>query len=156
MAVQAFQCTSPKPSGPLNWRKPHPKPYELRVQSGIRTENPKGKGSTMLLGLDSSGIGAIVCWCVVGPEQYKILAVAVALRHRGKDGGHAKEALETAMEVMEADAVSRGFDAFTMHAWVDRRNWASQKLFSASGFAKGESIDADLCEWTREVPLLEG
>ena len=95
----------------------------------------------------------MVSWCYVGGSDYKITAIAVASRHRGKGGALAKEALTTCLGVLEAEAAERGAEEFAAYAWIDSRNWHSQLLFSSFGFQKGRAVDEYLSEWSRVLSV---
>ena len=143
--LQTFQCTTPKPSG-RRYREPHPKPWEHEVQQGIRAlEPPKGGGSTVFLGVDDHGIAAVTVWTALAdPGEYYLQAVAVANRHRGQGGAHAREALKMAVSVMETQAIDRGADTLYIASRVHEENRPSQRGLAETGFREDDSIFGDL------------
>lgn len=159
-ALQQFDCTVPE--GP--WRgtrvSRHPKPWELDVQTGIHgCRPPVGPDEILLLGEDETGIAA-VSWSWHDydeddepPSVWKVLAVAVARRHRGTGGHIADEALQVTLEAFKQHGREHGTSEFGVVGWIHPRNLPSQKLSGRAGFTRLRAISADLEEWGMTVDL---
>jgi RimJ/RimL family protein N-acetyltransferase len=140
-SLKTFKCTdAPKkvklPMG--NWG-PGPAVYEHRVQSLIRTQlNCVGDPSrTVLLGRSEDGaLGGVTSYRRLSSSQYVVEVVAVAVRHRHKGGGVAREALATTLDYLTADAVADGYSMVTVSAKVHEKNRPSQFLLTHEGFAQ--------------------
>jgi RimJ/RimL family protein N-acetyltransferase len=149
-ALQEFTCTTKAARPPGSYRsRPHPKPWELQVQSFIRTLHPPaGADQVYLLGEDSSGIGAVCVLADQGtPEIVKIQAVAVSVRQRGQGGAHANEALAAGLDLAGDRARAAGFGQVIAVGWVHPRNQPSQLLCRRAGFAHRRDTRDGLQEW---------
>lgn len=157
-ALQVFTCAvNPLPYQPREpYRPRHPKPWELDVQQRIRgLRPPLGPDEILLVGEDEAGIGAVSYSWVSdnGPSIIKLLAIAVATRHRGQGGAHADEALQVALEAAGERASLNGLASFLAVGWIDRRNHVSKKMAERVGFLHVGNTPAGLEEWTVIVDL---
>jgi hypothetical protein len=149
-ALQEFTCTtkasrSSGSSRPL----PHPKPWELQVQSFIRTLHPPaGPDQEFLLGEDPSGVGAVRVLADQGtPEIVKIQAIAVSVRYRGQGGAYADEALAAGLDHAGRRARAAGLGQVIAVGWVHQRNKPSQLLCRRAGFTYRRDTRDGLQEW---------
>jgi hypothetical protein len=149
-ALQEFTCTTKAPRPPGGYRSlPHPRPWELQVQSFIRTLHPPaGPDQAYLLGEDSSGIGAVCVLADQGTSEIvKIQAIAVSVRHRGQGGAHADAALAAGLDLAGVRARVAGFGQVIVVGWVHPRNQPSQLLCRRAGFALRRDTRDGLQEW---------
>ena len=121
---------------------PHPKQWELDVQSFVRAARPpRGGGSTVFLGLDATGIGAVTIWTPFDePGSYLFQVLAIARRFRGQGGAHAMEAVNLTLSVLEAQAIDLGATELYVAARVHQNNLPSRRLIQAAGFEPDESV----------------
>ena len=135
-------CTTPQRAvyDVLTRKRAHPREWELKVQSEIRSLRPPLGGSRhLLLGEDAEGIAAVGLYDVVDAARgdYYVCAVAVAARRRSRREGGSRlgsETLELILDTITEDARSRGVIDVVVSARIDPRNRASKRLCSAAGF----------------------
>ncbi|MBB2924105.1 hypothetical protein [Cellulomonas cellasea] len=118
----------------------HPREWEWKVQSEIRSLEPPLRGARhLLVGEDAEGIAAVALYEDVDPEagDYYIGAVAVAARRRRRSEGGSTlgpEALELVLQTIAGDARPRGVTTAIVSVRIDARNGASKRLCSEAGF----------------------
>lgn len=127
---------------------PHPKPWELDVQTGIRELRPPlPPGTVAMLGFDAAGLAAVTMWSSIDdPGEYLFQMAAIATRVRGQQGGspHAHEAIDVALSIMIAEAVQSSARELGVVGRVHHQNRASQRLLSAHGFVRSDAPNQKL------------
>jgi N-acetylglutamate synthase-like GNAT family acetyltransferase len=154
-ALERFVCTDPDKKIWDGRTKSHPRPWELSVQSAVRTHKPSlERDESMILGLDDVGVAAVCAWArYANPGQVLLQLVAVAMRHRDRGGLCAKEAVETVMTIISADARSAGAVTLLVEARIDRQNEPSKRLFSQAGFVYVDDCTENLERWAHYAEL---
>jgi hypothetical protein len=108
----------------------------------------------LLLGEDAEGIAAVCLLAEQGDASVvKIQAIAVAARHRGKDGSHGDEALNAALEAAAQRGRLSGKNEILVVGWVDSRNNPSKLLNQRAGFNLRVITRAGLEEWVTVLDL---
>jgi hypothetical protein len=154
-ALQLFTCTEPSKWDPVRREKIHPRPWELEVQSGIRSQKPPiSPDQHLLLGEDEDGLGAV---CLLAeqdsPEIVKLRAIAIAMRHRNRHEGHADEALNMALQSI-ADRLSKtAITSGVAVGWIHPKNRASKRMCERGGLQFRRLLSNGLEEWVVSIEL---
>lgn len=115
-------------------------------------------GQTTLLGWTRGHtLGGVVSYRVIGTEQsFQIDIIAVELQYRRRGGLWAREALETALDFIAADADGNGYHAPRVAASIHQDNGPSQRLFDQAGFEHA-SVQPDGYEtWSTTLDIAGG
>ena len=127
------------------------------MQSGFRTLTPPAGPDTVLqLGEDESGLAAVILFSRdEDPDWSRVQArgLAVASRLRGRQGAHAREAVDVALAEMQGRAQDHGARWQLVHARIHRLNRASQRLCASAGFSYVDDLDENLQVWSLLVDL---
>jgi hypothetical protein len=92
-------------------------------------------------------IGAVCRWKTAGnPGEVLLQVVAIAGRHRGGDGAHAREAISTVMSRVIDDANAAGSTEIYVEAKIHQQNGPSKLMCSEFGF-KMIGLEGDLERW---------
>lgn len=153
-ALQAFVCTNPPKA---KWPNPHPREWELDVQSGIRgLRPPLGSDTVLALGEDAEGIGAVVLFSDIerDPSAVDLRAVAISCRLRWR-GGHqySEEAMTHAIELIQERARRAGCEEVVIACRIHRDNRASKTMCGNFGFEYLKDLPEDLEGWALSLPL---
>ena len=152
-ARQNFTCAMPAKPMWDGVRRTHPAEYELEVQSWLR-DHAVARDETLLLGIDEDGIAAMAAWTSVDdPSDVLLQAVAVATRHRHRDGSHAREAITTALDHIAADAARAHVSAVLVEGRIHQENHPSKALCAAHGFLHDGEVSPELERWVLYRPL---
>lgn len=133
-ALQRFTCTRRERR---NKRTVYPRGWERIAESAVRTVNPEcDERSTVLVGVDSAGIAAVVSVGLLEDEEasYYIELIAVEMRHRNNGGAVADAALDEAVQWVVNHGDAAGYAEVEIFAELDPRNAASRALLSRYGF----------------------
>ena len=148
-----FTCAMPARAAWDGRRRTHPAPYEIEVQSWLRSHVVR-HDETLLLGTDDGGIAAMTGWTqVAGPSRVLLQAVAVASRHRHYGGEHAREAITTALGRITADAARTQASTVGVEARIHPDNHPSKAVCAAHGFQYVQDLDPELERWALSRPL---
>lgn len=158
--LEAFICAEPEhpewdPRGRV--QLPHPAPWELTVQSEIRTTHPPLPESEALLLGFSAGRLAAVCnygWITDRGEhpQLFISVLARDVTFRGRRVGDVT--LQTVLSLLRSEKQRANVDC-GVFARIDGRNTKSRALFSKNGFVCLEDYrepDTRLDYWVHGLP----
>ena len=123
--MPAFCCTGEPKRQPGSFKKVHERPWELDVQSAVRSRRPPYQPPLfMIVGLDGEGIAAAAIYEELdGPAVVQVQFMAVALRCRGRGGGTADEMFGEILRRLElgrtlvADDASMG-STYRASAWL--------------------------------------
>lgn len=168
--LNRFICTSPEKPHLVAGRRDrsnHPTPWELDVQSYLRSDaiDEVRRGSPLLVGRVDGEAAAVSTWWPPdwlpneeGVEEASIIckAVAVACRHRRQGGEVARLLMERTVAEMRVEVQRHPSRAavFTVEARVHEFNGASQRLMSRHDFARGAAWGDDgLYQWFGEFPV---
>ncbi|MDN4598074.1 hypothetical protein [Leifsonia virtsii] len=145
--LQSFTCTVDRPR---NWREPHPRPWELQVQSWVRELKPPVHGRRSVdLGFAGPELAAVVVVDHVEEEFFHIPAVARALDRRGAATGTG--IVDHAIDLAAARA-SPDLDHIILSANIHRRNSASRQCFERAGFTRDIGMtDPSFEQWLLRV-----
>lgn len=149
---QRFTCAEPPKYRYGGGRlRHHPRPWEMDVQSFLRSHVP-GPSQVMLAGRDGYGLAALSAWDESPAGAVLLQAVAVTSRLRHQGGAWAVEMMEETLGRIEARALARGGESPLVIARIDRRNTPSAALCSEMGWVRLGPMDAGV---TRTIdPLL--
>jgi hypothetical protein len=160
--LEQFTCTTPAPRGRHGRRLPHPRPWELEVQSMIRTRRDLTYGGgRILLGITSAReLLAVTAHSPVNnPEaktvpQQLLAVVAISVSARGQGGAVADKAVErTLADIAGLPEVVRAGCAVIL-AGVHVENAPSEALLIRQGFeCRQEADDAGLRPWALLLEL---
>lgn len=150
--LESFTCTSPKPQRP----RPHSKPWELVVQSGIRSLTPPaGPSKAYRLELCTAGLRAVALLAVVRGTAIgvvvKLMAIAIDVNSRGLGGAVADAAMEEVLRTAEELARQQGALRTVIAAWVHPQNEPSKALLSRFDFAFQRMATPVNEEWVVEL-----
>lgn len=73
-------------------------------------------------------------------DEYKLQAVAVALRHRRQGGVIAEETIKQALATIAHKAARQGHSTAYVFGFIDARNLPSRRMCSAQGFTPDDAI----------------
>ncbi|MFD9690195.1 hypothetical protein ACFWXO_31055 [Kitasatospora sp. NPDC059088] len=144
LALQNFECTTPKPS----YGEPHPRPWEWDVQADIRqrllkdTARHAQRDQRLLIADDDDGLAAVVAHAQMKecPSEINVppgvpirllVVIAVANRHRRNGGAFADHALvECLYDILDRE---QGSDHIVVVTKIDFRNLPSMALAQRNG-----------------------
>jgi hypothetical protein len=141
--LERFACTEPARYDRQRRRPVHPRHWELDLQSEIRTLSPTEPG--LYLGFDDTGLAAVYLFSPLSPSQslldvrvgeYKLRAVAVALRHRHQGGNVAWETITEALATILDDSAVRGYQEARVFGEIHQQNVPSQRMCERRGFRR--------------------
>lgn len=150
-AMQAFTCTTPKPSYPQE----HPKEWELQVQGWIRQLRVPIAGSFTQLGFIGSDLVAVAAFtCTVdqdGPEAF-LRAAAISVAHRGSKDKRLADAMMDQVEL----TIARHFGALghtsaRLRGKIHESNLASQNMAKRAQWEPWLDVDEGLRDWVLRV-----
>lgn len=146
----------PSPKHPLTRQVlPHPRPWERRVEAGLRELKPPIGDRCLLLGLDADD--QLIAVALVEPFEggrfAKLAAVAVAVAHQRAGLRYADEALEMALRVAADAGHGAGHPVVTAFGLVDPNNAASQKMNRRAGLVHLFDEDDGLQHWAIELEM---
>nr|WP_323743302.1 GNAT family N-acetyltransferase [Curtobacterium sp. VKM Ac-1395] len=149
-----FTCAEPAQAewDRIRREKLHPQPWQLSVQSAVRSMSLPLPSDEMALLLYSAGTLAGVSrfgW-TDGGEQLLVMTIARDVRFKGQGVG--AELLRQTLEYLRAarDAADSGCGAF---ARIDHRNLQSKRAFEGAGFAylEDDYEDPNLEYWMHDL-----
>ncbi|MBE8527707.1 GNAT family N-acetyltransferase [Amycolatopsis sp. H6(2020)] len=147
--LQQWVCTSPAKARYQGGRRPwHPRPWELEVQSYLRTLKPKTPGVLWgaFHGPELRAVAHLDFSEDFGATIIRALARAEAYR-----GQHLGEVMLEQCIRFAAGAVQRA-TADVLVAKIDHRNEPSRRLFDSKGFTReGSDPHSGLELWLRNV-----
>lgn len=134
-AIQRFVCADPpKRTWDFHRAKKHPFPWELEVQSHIRSLNPGrlAKDEALLVGMRNGEIVSATHICFdIEAQNLMVLAIATQVEWRRR--GISTVGLEWALDVLDQTRLAHRLDCFTMSR-IHPENEPSQRLFTRFGF----------------------
>jgi hypothetical protein len=157
-ALEQFTCTVAPERLPNGRRLPHPRPWELEAQTGIRQHTPPGSSDDLYrIGVNNNG--SIVAVSITGlledPDfepTFKLLVLAIAMPARRQGGDVANACMIDALHQMELRVQAVGALQFLVLAMIDPRNSASKWMCQRHAFAHiGEEGEYEL--WGRLVAV---
>lgn len=145
-ALMNFTCTERGRKNPLQgWRTDHPRPWELRVQSGIRDLRPPYRSPKFLLvGFEPRGIAAAAYYEELdGPGFVNINLVAVAERYRHTPERAVSKQLAEELEAALFDRVQEvpDLDRVVVTSVVHPENKASRRFCEEAGLEEDGALD---------------
>lgn len=154
-----FECTEPgvKRQGESGWYVDHPRLWELKVQSKIRTLAKHVRFPApgyVLLGHDPDGLAAVAYYEEQdGPAEVEIHLAAIALRLRRKGGGCADEMVTGLLDRLTARAIEAGVAQVVITTKIDEHNGPSQGLCRRFGlWHTGILPNSTLQQWSGILP----
>lgn len=142
-ALTQFICTDPATNQYDRYRGVyHPRPWELEVQSHLRgMKLPRPPTEKLRLAYDDDGLAGAVHFCTDRDSDgnFRLLAIATALRCRGRKYGRAL--LDQAFDVLVRTREAEGQDIAAVLTYVHPQNEASMALFAGYGFELLEEAD---------------
>jgi hypothetical protein len=157
-ALERFTCTVAAEKAPRGRPLPHPRPWELEAQTGIRQHRPPGATDDLYrlgVGADGSIVAVSITGLLEDPEfepTFKLLVLAVATSVRGQGGQVADACMRDALTQMEARARATDAAQFLVLGMVDPRNAASQRMCRRHDFiCTGAEAGYEL--WLRYVAV---
>jgi hypothetical protein len=156
-SLQEFTCTTERPRSPAGRKLPHPKPWELEVQSHLRQSSVQLRnGELLLVGRSEDTAIAAAAHLAFTPlstgTETFIKAVAVTTNLRGRGGAIANEALAVICEVAGERAASDGSEFVLVTSKIHKHNQPSEALVIRSGFEPYSVPQGDYQLWTRQLP----
>lgn len=154
--LQGFSCTVPRPRHPLTRELlPHPRPWERKVEAGLRNLKPPTGDRCLLLGLDADEqlVAVALVEACEGGRVAKLSAVAVALDHQRTGLRYADEALEMALRAAGDAGHGSGHPVVSVYGLVDPRNHASQKMNTRAGLVHLFDEDDGHQRWVIELEM---
>lgn len=151
--LQGFTCTTDCPRSLRGRKLPHPKPWELEVQSYLRQSSRQLKSGALLL-IGRSADDAIAAAAHLMFQQYStvtetfIAAVGVTTSLRGQGGAIADEALAIIFEVARERAASDGSESALVAGNIHVQNQPCEALVIRSGFEPYSVPHGDYQRWT--------
>ena len=155
--LQRFTCTSECPRSPGGKKLPHPKPFELEVQSHLRESSKRLKnGELLLVGrLEDQTIVAaahLMFTPLTAGVQTHIASVAVDTNVRGQGGAIANEVLLVIFETAREHAAMVG-ELALVTGKIHNENRPSEALFVRAGFEPYSVPSGDYQQWVIRLPL---
>lgn len=157
--VADFTCAEPPSAAeahldPDEWSNSH----ELEAQVGLQNiQFPLPRGERVLVGRDSTGVMAALCWWIeLGRGRFKILGAAVALTHRGLTPRVGKLLIDEVIDRLLSDADGAGVEVVSVYGLVRPKNGNSQRMLHNAGFFYVQD-DSGFQEWWArlEVPSVD-
>lgn len=89
----------------------------------------------LLLGFDGTSLASDAAWRFEAPGTVVLALLAVAVDHRGRGGGVARQTAEEIGRRMRQQAVAQHSSQVVVRAYIDEINRPSQALALAHGFS---------------------
>ena len=147
--MPAFCCTGEPKRQPGSFKKVHERPWELDVQSAVRSRRPPYQPPLfMIVGLDGEGIAAAAIYEELdGPAVVQVQFMAVALRCRGRGGGTADEMFGEILRRLEERAMQRRVDQVLVTGSIYGLNVPSQRMAFRAGMRHVDTFSTGVQEW---------
>jgi hypothetical protein len=152
--LEAFVCTDPAPRRPDKRPLPHPKPWELSVQTWIHgLHPPSGPSERLRLGFvpGDDSLAAVGEVCSVGTDgglvAVKLTGLAITQRHRGQGGTLADEAVGQMIDQAKELALAQGASGLIAIAWAHPLNVPSHRMLARNGFRRRGQPAPDVEDW---------
>lgn len=155
--LQGFTCTNECPRTPGGRKLPHPKPWELEVQSHLRQSSVRLKnGELLLVGRLDTAIAAaahLIFTPLSAGKETHIASVAVSTNARGQGGAIADEALSVICEVAYEQAAMAEGNTALVTGKIHNQNRPSEALFIRAGFEPYSVPRGNYQSWVIQIPL---